>query len=434
MALVVAVLFKYFVVEAYKIPTGSMQPTLFGWQNEDGGGIYDRILVDKASYHWRDPERFEVCVFRYPLDRSKNFIKRLWGLPGDRLRIRHGDVWCRRSDAEPWAILRRPPSVLSSTWLEVRDDGRWAFGPGTWEEQGGDLVAAEAGLASFPEGEHSVRDNYTDGYPPKLGELIAAQRSLPGNSHSVGDLRLRVRLTPEADCEEVRLQLHEGTRRYTAVLPGPAAPEGSPILLRLSDTTHRLDPQELEGAPPALRAGTEALVVFENLDDVLTLHVGDQELRLAVEPARDQRSRVVLETVGGGARFADTSLWRDIYYTTADATHEEFQIPEGHYFMLGDNTLDSRDSRSWRLKGYKVDGERLRGSGYDGDELNPQVQDGLCFYRDEYGERHVFPVGAEQIVPLDAPFVPRQMIAGRALLVFWPYAPSLDVYRLGWIR
>ena len=59
-SIIVIVLFKYFILEAYKIPTGSMQPTLFGWKNEEGGGIYDRILVDKASYHWREPERFEV--------------------------------------------------------------------------------------------------------------------------------------------------------------------------------------------------------------------------------------------------------------------------------------------------------------------------------------------------------------------------------------
>ena len=78
MAIILAVMFKYFLVEAYKIPTGSMQPTLLG--NEDTG-IFDRIIVDKLSYHFRDPERFEVVVFRYPLDRSKNFIKRICGMP-----------------------------------------------------------------------------------------------------------------------------------------------------------------------------------------------------------------------------------------------------------------------------------------------------------------------------------------------------------------
>jgi len=45
MAIIVAVMLKYFIVEAYKIPTGSMQPTLMG---NTETGIFDRILVDRA--------------------------------------------------------------------------------------------------------------------------------------------------------------------------------------------------------------------------------------------------------------------------------------------------------------------------------------------------------------------------------------------------
>ena len=81
-SIVTIVLFKYFVLEAYKIPTGSMQPTLMG--NEETG-IHDRVIVDKLSYHFRDPERFEIAVFKYPLDSAKNFIKRIIGMPGELL-------------------------------------------------------------------------------------------------------------------------------------------------------------------------------------------------------------------------------------------------------------------------------------------------------------------------------------------------------------
>ena len=89
-SVIVIVLFKYFVLEAYKIPTGSMQPTLMG--NEETG-IFDRVIVDKLSYHFRDPERFEIAVFKYPLDSSKNYIKRIVGMPGERLRIENGDLF-----------------------------------------------------------------------------------------------------------------------------------------------------------------------------------------------------------------------------------------------------------------------------------------------------------------------------------------------------
>ena len=97
-ALVVAVLFKYFVGEAYKIPTGSMQPTLFGWQGDEAGGVFDRILVDKASYHWRDPERFEVVVFRYPHDQKIDYIKRIVALEGDVVEVRAGVLFVNETE------------------------------------------------------------------------------------------------------------------------------------------------------------------------------------------------------------------------------------------------------------------------------------------------------------------------------------------------
>ena len=96
-AILLAVMFKYFVLEFYRIPSGSMQPTLYG--AEAPLELYDRVVADKLSYHVRDPERFEVVIFRYPLDRSKNFVKRVVGLPGEQLRIQGGDVWVQPEGA-----------------------------------------------------------------------------------------------------------------------------------------------------------------------------------------------------------------------------------------------------------------------------------------------------------------------------------------------
>ena len=443
MALVVAVLFKYFVVEAYKIPTGSMQPTLFGWEDEEGGGVFDRILVDKASYHWRDPERFEVVVFRYPLDRSKNFVKRLWGLPGDELRIRHGDVWRRPGPDEPWEVLRRPESVMRSAWLRLPQDESWSFEePGDWIVEGADLLASGPGVASFPRGESSVRDRYTDGYPPKLAARVEDQRALPGGRRKVGDLRVEARLSATEGCEAVRLRLREGSRLYTASFPGPAAaPDARPSLI-LSDSEQRIEPAHLQAeAPLRLAPGRALAVSLQNLDDRLTMRWAGGELALDIPTS----SGVLLEAVGAGAAFQDVRVFRDIYYTSGDGIRDTFVVPEGHYMMLGDNTLDSRDSRGWQLTGFRVeappyDGAELRGSRYHDEQRNPVYapdEEGRqqAFFRDEYGERHVFArADAEPLTPTPASYVPREMITGRALLVFWPYAPKLDVYRLRWIR
>jgi signal peptidase I len=73
-----------FVVQAFYIPSGSMEPTLM---------IDDRILVAKFEYRLGSPHRGDVIVFRYPLNPQRDFVKRVIGLPGDRVRLRDGVVY-----------------------------------------------------------------------------------------------------------------------------------------------------------------------------------------------------------------------------------------------------------------------------------------------------------------------------------------------------
>ncbi|HTP63065.1 MAG TPA: signal peptidase I [Burkholderiales bacterium] len=89
--ILVVFLLRSFLVEPFKIPSGSMIPTLL---------IGDFILVNKFAYGIRlpvldvkvldvgNPQRGDVMVFRYPLDPSLDYIKRVVGLPGDRIEYR----------------------------------------------------------------------------------------------------------------------------------------------------------------------------------------------------------------------------------------------------------------------------------------------------------------------------------------------------------
>ena len=102
MALVLALFIRTFIVQAFKIPSGSMIPTL---------QIGDHILVNKLSYGLRmpflerylleydKPDRGDVVVFIFPEDRSKDFIKRVVGVAGDTVEIRSKKVYINGTEA-----------------------------------------------------------------------------------------------------------------------------------------------------------------------------------------------------------------------------------------------------------------------------------------------------------------------------------------------
>src|SRR5436305_12913692 len=73
-----------FVYQPVKVEGGSMEPGL-----ED----QERIFINKLAYRLENIERGDVIVFRFPLDTRKNFIKRVIGLPGDRVRVTDGHVY-----------------------------------------------------------------------------------------------------------------------------------------------------------------------------------------------------------------------------------------------------------------------------------------------------------------------------------------------------
>ncbi len=100
-AILAVIVIRMFIFEPFRIPSGSMVPTLL---------IGDHVLVTKYSYglwlqvpwwikpagyeliDWGDPERGDIIVFRYPLMEKLTYIKRVVGLPGDRIRVSNNEI------------------------------------------------------------------------------------------------------------------------------------------------------------------------------------------------------------------------------------------------------------------------------------------------------------------------------------------------------
>lgn len=74
---------RYFVAQPFIVRGASMHPTF---------ETNEYLIIDELSYFFREPERGEVVVFRYPFDPRQYFIKRIIGLPGERVEIADGVV------------------------------------------------------------------------------------------------------------------------------------------------------------------------------------------------------------------------------------------------------------------------------------------------------------------------------------------------------
>ncbi len=83
-AFVLAMFIRTFFFQAFKIPSSSMYPTL---------QVGDHLIANKLVYRFREPRRGEVIIFRFPDATHRDFVKRLVGLPGERVYIANGKVY-----------------------------------------------------------------------------------------------------------------------------------------------------------------------------------------------------------------------------------------------------------------------------------------------------------------------------------------------------
>jgi signal peptidase I len=367
----------------------------------------DRILVDKLVYDFAEPERWDVVVFKYPEDAKTNYIKRLVGLPGENVFISGGDIWTSRGDAEP-AIARKPDDTLLAM-LQVVHDSRhaspelvkagWPRAWADWTAVGGDApcrwntsdegrsfaVNCPTGEATTLRYRHLIPsfDTWRD---VRQGKSVAdrAKPMLIGDfqpynaeslgPHWVGDLAVEVELENRGSEGTVTLDLVEAGVRHTCSID-------------LADGRATLTPGDATGT----RAVTDATpvrgrgrwrILFANVDDELRLFVDSRPVALSGSAAWQRRLQDAMDArpaarsgmpgdtepgdlspAGITASGADITvralrLLRDVYYVASGAasalagrTPEEdylgFPLEAGQYFMLGDNSSASKDSRAW---------------------------------------------------------------------------------------
>jgi signal peptidase I len=348
------------VVTAYHIPTKSMEPTLHGDPRHG-----DRILVNKLA---GAPERFDIAVFEGWAEDRKNYVKRCVARPGEKLDLHEGDVWIDgelvRKEGDAYEALlvevydreretRRTESRVAAdsgaafeTDFRARVAELWRFdGVGACEMQA-DEAAPFAGFRLRAPDEPAplaapaqlvwhefVEDTYVD---PESGDMRIGTRS-------VCDQRVTASVKPVPHTgARVEMALTRGEdHEYVATLCG----DGRGVALYA-------DKVEVARAPDVvLREGVPTKVSFSQVDYVLRLCVDGRLVLRHDLPAPDdprtegQPGTPSIRVPRGAAWIDPLRLERDVYwvpYPTSDVD----RLGPDEFFMLGDNSSNSHDSRA----------------------------------------------------------------------------------------
>ena len=444
-AIAIAFAIRYFVVEAFKIPTGSMAPTLLGehkdvkcpncgWffyadrqsenatcpncQFEMSASLYcnncnnrirynwpawlwrkgtcpkcqitipwvdlsnrvihggNRILVNKLWLKFKNPNRWDVTVFVYPLydlkckncstqipdtewhdglrcprcgstrfsKKKKNYIKRLIGLPGEKLQIVNGDIYINDK------IQRKPDSVQDTLWLPVynshypiKEDTAplWVADSNAWTIHKDSLTlnsmsqgSSDTSLVTF-----ARRISDQNGYNNRAG------------SSEMGDVKISFDVTPLKGSQSLEVVLEKNNDIFTAVIPTNDTntksylKKGENVLVE--DNAH-------------IQTGQKHKIALSNVDSIVSLSIDNKKIFVfdnddgkVTEVRPFDTSRIRFGGTHVNATFENIEIFHDIYYTNLSAgtwgTTQPIQLGEKDYFMLGDNSRNSNDSRVWKF-------------------------------------------------------------------------------------
>jgi len=261
----------------------------------------DRLWIDRTAFERRRPRRGEVVVAQNPSDGSQLCVKRVVGLPGETVEIRQGDVWI---DGRPWVKTLAEQRVVRQ--LVHRDD-----------EPITDDFAYNAGLS----------------------------RSL----NFVSDFMLSTQLEVRGS-GTIALDLHDGRQTVRVTIEWPAgqvstAADGEPLTAAILSETSR---QRLARGP--------VLLELSNFDRQLLLAIDSRvELRYPLgadaSPPTGTARPFTVGATGQDTTLGELTVYRDIYYCRQAVgvlpIAARLTLADDEYYLLGDNSPVSVDSRSW---------------------------------------------------------------------------------------
>ncbi|MBN1360231.1 MAG: signal peptidase I [Sedimentisphaerales bacterium] len=455
-AFILAFVFRAFVMEAFRIPTGSMADTLMGahWQlrcpqcgyryefgytspgrsrgAEDtiplgprpvgqptrcpSCGYYtppdgqamtipvangDRILVFKCIYQFTDPKRWDVIVFKNPTDPTENYIKRLIGLPGETVEIVDGDIYINGQ------IARKPAQVQKELWMPVYDNDfrpvnpnlQGAFNGHTWRPP------FDFGASAWKIDEQNPTRLILDRPADEINTLTYGAPS--ANDFTVAYAYNELGLLSRAhDCNDLMMRFY-------------VRPQDREGQIGISLTSHGVEYQasvrlsgtmtlaKVEGnkpteflamsiKPPA--PGEYTLMKFAVVDRQLLFAFGDAEMKKDLGGARPTDAPQPAPKIPpGGAIFGSGKL-----------TLSHVALFRDIYYTDGSENPVTSAERAIEGKPFTLNADEFFALG----DNSPNSSDGRYWHQPAPATK-----GTE---PPRAGVVPRYYLVGKALFVYWP--------------
>ena len=445
-AIALAFVLRIFVVEAFKIPTGSMAPTLLGvhkvvkcpncsWKFESDhntnyarcsncfykirvseymkrGG--NRILVNKFVYDFGSPKRWDIAVFKFPFVDAiclscgyashqsticekcstaekkenylkgkintikgylgvaqyhkvvckacdseevivckqcgsadvriirKNYIKRVIGLPEEKLQIVNGDIYANGR------VQRKPAKVQEELWAPVFDSNypgkqeivkNWMASDDFW-----DIDKKQLHL-KLPEG--FARASYAT-FERKITDYNVYNSGITNAID--GDIMVRFDVVTSRNSGGLSIILEKDEKTFEAFIRSRGEKKES--YLKMSNSKIASD------ANAFIELENKCRIEFSNVDKRVSLKLNGSEIfshtyddDLLPYNNYTKHSKLRIGGVNIEAVFKNISIFRDVYYTNAGewGTLRPAEIGEKKYFVLGDNSRNSNDSRFWKF-------------------------------------------------------------------------------------
>ncbi|HET6881340.1 MAG TPA: S26 family signal peptidase [Pirellulales bacterium] len=321
----------------------------------------DGVLVDRSAFLLRSPRRWELAAFRRSEQGSQVYVKRVVGLPGETIDLRHGDIYAngviqRKTLAQQRAMAvmvydsNHEPSGLPSRWLPDAES--------SWRQSGGRFWRPAANLRSDEQamdwltyhhrrrGSNGIVDEC-----PITDDCGYNQTTPVTESNAVRDLVVRCWMRV-AELPRVTWLMTDGVSQFLIELDFAG---GTASVVQ--------DGRRMAAAPLPRPPADDVLCELALCDHQVLLALDRREvLSLPYTPPdvplRPTSRPIAVGSGGDGLEIWDLVLLRDVYYRSVaprERRPSQARLGGDEYYVLGDNSSASLDSRSWTQPGIAAD-------------------------------------------------------------------------------